>query len=54
MPYDQGLSHYEIGRHLNRHDPTCAAHLTRACELFEELGANYNLAQAERELATDV
>jgi tetratricopeptide (TPR) repeat protein len=54
MLYDQGLSHYEIGRHLDRDDPTRAAHLTRACELFEELGAIHNLAQAGRELIANV
>jgi len=45
MPYDQGLAHYEIGRHatgLERQE-----HLARACAIFARLGAAYDLARAE-------
>jgi hypothetical protein len=54
MPYEQGLSHYELGRHLKGDDPARAVHLTRSCELFEELGATPRLALAEKELAAGV
>jgi tetratricopeptide (TPR) repeat protein len=51
MPYDQGLAHYEIGRHLAQNDPARRKHLTRAGELFADLGASHNLRLAEEELA---
>jgi hypothetical protein len=51
MPYDQGLAHYEIGRHLEGEESARRAHLTRACDLFAEQGAEYNLRLARDELA---
>jgi tetratricopeptide (TPR) repeat protein len=49
MPYDQGLAHYEIGRHLQKDAPNRGQTLSRAGEFFEELGAAYhlNLVQAK-------
>jgi class 3 adenylate cyclase/tetratricopeptide (TPR) repeat protein len=62
MPYQIGLAHYEIGRHLGRNDPkrsptaerssslpaggTPSHHLTRAAEIFSQLGAVYDLEQS--------
>jgi len=48
MPYDEGLAHYEIGRHApqaERH-----AHLQKAAEIFASLGARYDAEQAKSEL----
>jgi len=45
MPYDQGLAHYEIGRHAT--GPERQEHLARARALFAQLGAAYDLARAE-------
>jgi len=39
MPYEQGLAHYEIGRHLDMADAERAGHLRAASELFSEVGA---------------
>jgi len=47
MPYELGLAHYEIGRHLPLDNPTRRQHLTRAHELFEQIGAIYERAQTE-------
>lgn len=52
MPYEQGLAHYEIGRHLDAQDPAWRIHLTRACEIFEQLGAAYDLARAQATLGS--
>jgi len=44
MPYEEGLAHYELGRHAigdERH-----RHLTRAIEIFERLGVMYDLEKA--------
>jgi hypothetical protein len=47
MLYDQGLAHYEIGRHSaggrRRQQLRCA------CEIFDRLGATYDLACARAE-----
>jgi tetratricopeptide (TPR) repeat protein len=43
MPFEEGLAHYQIGRH----DPQRAVHLDRAIEIFRDRKASYNLAQAE-------
>ncbi len=43
MPYEQGLAHYEIGRHLTPNDPARQAHLKRAREIFTRLEATYDL-----------
>ncbi len=50
MPFDQGLAHYEIGRHLEKDDPNRWKHLTRAGEIFDQLGATHNLDLAKQEL----
>lgn len=42
MPFEQGLAHYEIGRHLPSNDPERHRHLVRAGVLFERLGAAYH------------
>ena len=52
MPYDEGLAHYEIGRHAEIGDPARDEHLTRACEDFERLDAAYDLARAQEALST--
>lgn len=41
MPYDEALAHYEIGRHASGQERQ--THLTRASEIFEQLGAAYDL-----------
>jgi hypothetical protein len=50
MPYEEGLAHYEIGRHLSTTDPARREHLTRACEIFTRLEAAYDLACAQNAL----
>ena len=50
MPYDQGLIHYEIGKHCPAGDPARASHLTMACDIFERLKASYDLARAQEAL----
>ncbi len=47
MPFDQGLAHYEMGRHLDAEDPARRQHLDRARDLFAGLGASYHMALAE-------
>ncbi len=49
MRYDQGLAHYEIGRHAQ--GPERRAHLERAGELFAELGSARELAATRALLA---
>jgi len=48
MPYEQGLAHYQIGRHLDAGDPERQAHLQQAIDLFSRLGAEpaWDRAQA--------
>jgi hypothetical protein len=43
MPYEAGRAHYEIGRHLPDDAPHRGTHLTRASEIFSELGAGHDL-----------
>ena len=52
MHFEEGLAHFQIGRHLDLHDPNRIEHLTRACEIFENLDAAYDLTQARKELRT--
>jgi len=52
MPYDEALAHYELGRHLPDADPGREEHLARACEIFERLGAAYDLARAREARCT--
>ncbi len=51
MRYDEGLAHLELGRHLPEGDPNAQAHLEQACCLLRELGAEYDLQEAERRKA---
>jgi hypothetical protein len=52
MPYEQGLAHYEIGRHLPSTDQARQTHLTEARTIFQRLDAPYDLAQVEQALST--
>jgi hypothetical protein len=50
MPYDLGLAHYEIGRHLSTENPARKEHLGQAVQIFSEMGAAWDLARAQHEL----
>lgn len=50
MPQEQGLAHYEIGRHLPANDPNRQKHLNCAVEIFTQLEAAYDLARTQEEL----
>ena len=52
MPYEEGLAHYEIGRH--REGAARQHHLARACEIFARLGASYDLSRAQAALNNDL
>ena len=55
MPYEQGLAHYEIGRHLDANDPDRAVHLQAAREILGGIQAARALAAVDlvqRDLAT--
>jgi hypothetical protein len=43
MPFDEALAHYEIGRHAKGDERQ--AHLDRALEGFEALGASFYVAK---------
>jgi tetratricopeptide (TPR) repeat protein len=45
MPYEEGLAHFEIGRHLPANDPRWRRHLLRADEIFSQLGAAHHQAR---------
>ena len=47
MPCEQGRAHYQIGRHLPARDPAQQAHLTRADEIFADIGALYELDRVQ-------
>jgi class 3 adenylate cyclase len=49
MPYEQARTHYELGRHAT--GPERYYHLARARALFEQMGASYDLAQAQKAAA---
>jgi hypothetical protein len=51
MPVEQGLAHFEMGRHLPTGDPARTAHLEQARALFERTGRRYMAERAERLLA---
>jgi hypothetical protein len=53
MPFDEGLAHYEIARHLPLADQNRQVHLDQAIAIFADLGADYDLGQA-RALADHV
>jgi hypothetical protein len=46
MPYEEGLAHLEIGRHLPPGDRERTEHLDQACRIFERLGTLSDLAAA--------
>ena len=52
MLHEQGMAHYEIGRHLPPGDVARAAHLQRACDVFSQLGARYHQRRAQAALDT--
>jgi class 3 adenylate cyclase/tetratricopeptide (TPR) repeat protein len=39
MPHEEGLAHYEIGRHLDSGDPDRATHLQAAREIFRRINS---------------
>ena len=43
MPYDVGLAHAELSRHLTASDPAYDLHVSQASEIFERLGNAYEL-----------
>jgi tetratricopeptide (TPR) repeat protein len=52
MPFEQGVLHYEIARHLDRAHPDCQMHLSLACELFERADAVFDQTRARDLLNT--
>jgi tetratricopeptide (TPR) repeat protein len=50
MPYEKGLAHYEVGRRLGVDEPGCQEHLTRACEIFTQLGTIQDLTRAKDQM----
>ena len=50
MPHEEGLAHYEIGRHLPLGDPERVRHLRRAVEIFTTFELAYERAAAENAL----
>ncbi len=53
MPYEEGLAHYEIGRHLPAGDAARREHLGHAVEIFTRLGAEYDLEQVNEVLKNE-
>ncbi|HEY9856748.1 MAG TPA: adenylate/guanylate cyclase domain-containing protein [Stenomitos sp.] len=51
LPFDQGLAHLELGRHLRPGHAKREGHLRRAAELLNQLGARHYAEQAEAILA---
>jgi len=47
MPYEQGLAHYEWGRHLPAGAAERSAHLNQALTLFREIHADYDQVRVE-------
>ncbi len=52
MPYEEGLTHYEIARRLPVESAERQTHLTKAAAIFERLGAAHDLARARKALVT--
>ena len=50
MPYDEALARYQLGRHLPIDDPARREQLTRASQIFAQLGAGYDLSLARSAL----
>jgi tetratricopeptide (TPR) repeat protein len=48
MPYEEGLAHFQLGRHTT--GPDRQSHLTTALEIFTRLGAAYDAAAAQTKL----
>lgn len=53
MPYEQGLAHYEIARHLEQGDAGRASHLDACRDLFSRTRAMRDLARVDRIEAGD-
>ena len=53
MPYEQGLAHYEIGRHLPLDDPAQREHLKNARKIFTKLEARYDLIRTQHALIVE-
>lgn len=49
MPFEQGYAHFELGRHLDAGERQ--RHLTRACQLFERVGALHDLGRAREAMS---
>ena len=47
MPFDEGLAHYELARHLPLTDAAQNTHYRRALELFEQTGTQYDYARTQ-------
>jgi tetratricopeptide (TPR) repeat protein len=52
MPYEQGLAHYEIGRHMDADAVERATHLHQAIDIFDRLGAGPARERAQAALDT--
>jgi hypothetical protein len=52
MPYEQGLTYYELGRHLPLSDPQRQGYLQHAIAIFAGLEAAYDAARARTALQT--
>ncbi|MEP7287794.1 MAG: protein kinase [Chloroflexota bacterium] len=48
MPYEQGLAHYEIARHLDKNDPDRIEHLNHAQDIFARLSATYDFERVRK------
>ncbi len=46
LPYEQGLVHYEIARHASDDDPLRQEEAQLACDIFERLDAQYDVAKS--------
>jgi class 3 adenylate cyclase/tetratricopeptide (TPR) repeat protein len=53
MPYDQGLAHFEMGRHLPPGDSAREGHLRKAADLFSQVGSVWNLTLVRQLLDQD-
>jgi hypothetical protein len=51
LPYEQGRTLYELGRHTPAELTARTALLARAAEIFEGIGATYELAQVQAAMA---
>jgi eukaryotic-like serine/threonine-protein kinase len=50
MPFEQGRALFELGRHMDLHDPNRLTHLVKARGLFTELGTPDEIARVQAEL----